>query len=561
MKSIIDLQAAKVFQFKGQLFVAFFLVFGIAIIGILRNSSTLPGLDRLIQLKGSFRSALATSALVDGTTITASPNRFGTPPQNPPTFKVKADSILPSIQEVIKRSRKINDEVASQSAPRNFDSVVAALAYDEMQLNEVSRFSLLKNVSPEKGVRVAATDACQQLMDYLVEAVMRPDVYQAIKAVYDEKPILDAEDERLLVKMELGYRRAGLLLPSGSQQKVKDLQQKMTNISSVFAQNLGEEKGGIWFSKDDLDGVPADLVETWDTRYLNNTKEYKMTYKYPDIFPTLKYANQETTRRKAWVGYESKVPENVGLMVEMMKLRKDVAKILGYDTFADYAIEEKMAKTGIIATEFLGELAQKLRPAGQDNLKILKRIKKEQGTLAPLKGWDHSWASRILVEQEYDVDAEKVAEYFEMDNTVLEMLNVYETLFSLKFVELSRDDVHYDTWHVDVRQFAVWRSDSLAFSGWLYFDMFPREGKFGHAAEFVISPGGLDEAGVRQYPVVALVCNFSKPTKDKPSLLKHEEVVTFFHELGHGIHDLVSQVKWSRFHGTSVVPVSVLNCR
>lgn len=205
---------------------------------------------------------------------------------------------------------------------------------------------------------------------------------------------------------------------------------------------------------------------------------------------------------------------------------------------------------------FLEDLAKKLKPAGTRDLSDLKQIKKSQGNEKPFKTWDSSWANRILVEEKYQVDAQKVSEYFEMGHTISKMLGIYETLFSLKFVELAEDNADYDVWHPEVRQFSVFRQDTSDFVGWLYMDMFPREGKFGHAAQFGISPGYVDEEGKRRYPVAALVCNFSKPTKAKPSLLKHDEVVTFFHELGHGIHDLVSQTKWSRFHGTAVVPVS-----
>lgn len=536
---------------------AFFLVFGIAITGILRNTSALPGLVRLQQVKATVQSVLSAPKTFNVTLPAAPVRMFTTPPQQPPSFKIQAASISPAIKDIIAKSKKTNDRVGSDQS-NTFDSVVAALAHDETQLASASRYTLLKDVSPDKSIRDAATEASQMLSDYGIEALMRPDVYKAVKAVYDAKPILEAEDERLLVKMELGYRRSGLLLSSQQQQQIKDLQQKMTNVSIAFSQNLGEENGGIWFSKDELDGVSSDLVDNWETKERDGVKQYKMTYKYPDIFPTLKYANVESTRRKAWVGYESKAPQNTELMVEMLALRREVSKLLGYRTFADYAIEEKMAKTGTTVMTFLNDLAEQLRPAGKKDLETLVAIKRQQGSELPFKGWDHSWATRILVEQEYDVDAEKVAEYFEMDNTVREMLGLYETLFSLKFNEVSVSEEDYETWHEDVRQFAVWRTDTSTFAGWLYFDMFPREGKFGHAAEFVIQPGGIDQEGDRQYPVVALVCNFSRSTKQKPSLLKHDEVVTFFHELGHAIHDLVSQVKWSRFHGTSVVPVSMI---
>lgn len=139
-----------------------------------------------------------------------------------------------------------------------------------------------------------------------------------------------------------------------------------------------------------------------------------------------------------------------------------------------------------------------------------------------------------------------------MQSTVEKMLSIFETLFQLKFIEITGSE--RSVWHEDCKQFAVWKDipGKDEFVGWLYFDLHPREGKYGHAANFNLESGFTDVNGKRVYPVTALVCNFSKPSATKPSLLKHDEVVTFFHELGHGIHDLVSETKYSRFHGTNV---------
>ncbi|GMG38531.1 unnamed protein product [Ambrosiozyma monospora] len=161
-----------------------------------------------------------------------------------------------------------------------------------------------------------------------------------------------------------------------------------------------------------------------------------------------------------------------------------------------------------------------------------------------------------MLETEYKVDEMKIAEYFPMANTISKMLQIYETIFTLKFVEISKNDKLYNTWHEEVKQFAVWKLDNQEdpeFVGYIYFDLHPRKGKYGHAANFGLSPGYTDiVTGARVYPATSLVCNFTRDKKDKPSLLKHDEVVTFFHELGHGIHDLLGKTKYSRFSGTSV---------
>lgn len=169
-----------------------------------------------------------------------------------------------------------------------------------------------------------------------------------------------------------------------------------------------------------------------------------------------------------------------------------------------------------------------------------------------------------MEEMEFSIDENKIAEYFPLQSTVEGMLNIFEKLFGFVFVEITGEDraklsttgqADDISWHEDVKIFSVWddEGEGGGFVGYLYLDLHPRIGKYGHAANFSIQPGYLLPNGTRRYPATALVCNFSKPTKEKPSLLKHDEVVTLFHELGHGIHDLAGRTKYSRFHGTSVV--------
>lgn len=539
---------AILFPFTRQLGIVLAFVVVIALFGLFRNNAALPTL-------GVLRSSTISVGSKSNTTATF--RMFTSPPQKPPTFRVQASDVLPAFEQVIKKSKAINDKVASVTTV-NFDTVIKPLALDEAQWSDIGTLSLLQHVSPEKSVRDAATEGQQKLSDYAVEASMREDVYKAVKEVFDSEPALDHEDKRLLTRFELEYRRNGLALPTETQEKIKALQKKMSQISIAFSKNLGEENGGVWFTRAELEGVPEDLVNSWETRTTGKETEYKMTFKYPDIIPTTKYAQLEETRHRAWVADGNKVPQNVELMVEMVQLRQQVASLLGYKNFADYVEEVKMSKTSSAVLEFLDDLGQKLRPAGLRDLEELKAIKKSQGQDGPLMAWDHAWTKRLLVEQQYQVDAAKVAEYFEMNETVANMFGIYEALFSLKFVQIGKDDAHHDVWHEDVKQYAVWRSDTEKFVGWLYMDMFPREGKYGHAANFGIIPGFTNEQGKRVYPVTALVCNFSKPSKDKPSLLKHDEVVTFFHELGHGIHDLMGETKYAKFHGTAVARVSVI---
>jgi len=229
-----------------------------------------------------------------------------------------------------------------------------------------------------------------------------------------------------------------------------------------------------------------------------------------------------------------------------------------------------MAKTPKTVLDFLGDLKTRLAPGGVKEIDHLLALKKKdhEARNLPFDGnyylWDHRFYDRMMVEQEYSIDENAIAEYFPLKSTVAGMLRIFEELFGLVFVELTPEDrkrisstgkAEDIAWHEDVIIFSVWddASEGDGFVGYLYLDLHPRPGKYGHAANFSLSPGFLKADGTRRYPATALVCNFSKPTEKKPSLLKHDEVVTLFHELGHGIHDLAGRTRFARYHGTSTV--------
>jgi len=229
-----------------------------------------------------------------------------------------------------------------------------------------------------------------------------------------------------------------------------------------------------------------------------------------------------------------------------------------------------MAKTPKTVWDFLNDLKTRLTPGGAKEAAHLLELKKKdhEARGLPFDGnyylWDHRFYDRLMVEQEYSIDENAIAEYFPLKPTVGGMLRIFEELFGLVFVELTPEDrkrlspsgkAEDISWHEDVIIFSVWddAGEGDGFVGYLYLDLHPRPGKYGHAANFNLQPGFVKPDGSRRYPATALVCNFSKPTATKPSLLKHDEVVTLFHELGHGIHDLAGRTRFARFHGTSTV--------
>ena len=246
-----------------------------------------------------------------------------------------------------------------------------------------------------------------------------------------------------------------------------------------------------------------------------------------------------------------------------------MAQLLGFQDFSSYALEGKLAKNTEVVSQFLDNLCTKLTPQAQKELKHLKKLKAEECKACSIPDdgeyyfWDHRYYRRLLTETEYEVDELKVSEYFSLDNTVAGMLRIFETVMGFVFIQLNTTELpklsptgkaEDVVWHSDVIVYSVWddESEGHGFVGYLFMDLHPRTGKYSHECNTNFQPGFTYKDGTRHYPSTALICSFTPPTPQKPSLLKHHEVVTLFHELGHGIHSLAAKTRYSRNHGTAV---------
>ncbi|KAI0830999.1 Metalloprotease [Hypoxylon sp. FL0890] len=505
-------------------------------------------------------------------------DKYKNPPQAPPTFTGTKESIVNDAKSICNTTRSLLDNVVANVPVEkaSFSSVLSPIAEDEDQSQLSTRIlGFYQYVSADADLRNASTEAEKIMDEFSIECNMREDVFKLVDAAFEaqksKEPDLDAESLRLLEKERKGYIRNGLGLPQGPQRdRFKEIKTRLSQISIEFQKNLNEEDGGLWFTKEELDGVPSDVVDGLEKGTGENEGKLKLSFKYPDLFPTLKFAKNPETRKKVFIANENKVDQNAPLFKEAILLRDEAARLLGYPNHAAFRIEDKMAKDPAVVNSFLSDLRTRLAPGGEKEKERLLELKKKDEESRGLKSdgnyylWDHRFYDRMMVEQEYNIDEVKIAEYFPLQSTVQGMLQIFEELFGLVFVELDTSErkrlsstgkAEDITWHEDVIVFSVWNdsSEGDGFVGYLYLDLHPRQGKYGHAANFNLQPGFLKKDGTRRYPVTALVCNFSKPTEKKPSLLKHDEVVTLFHELGHGIHDLAGRTKYSRFHGTSTV--------
>ncbi|KAJ7601172.1 hypothetical protein C8J56DRAFT_912335 [Mycena floridula] len=494
----------------------------------------------------------------------SSPTMALTPPQAAPAWTHSASEILKTTKDLIESNRKVQDKIAALApGDCNYESVFLALAEADTHFDAVSEpLAFYQNVSPSKELRDASTDAESLVRDFGVESSMRLDVFQAktnaeknIKASGQWEK-LSAEEQRLVDKMILDGKRAGLALPEKARDELTKLKKELSQICLEFGKNFNEENGVVSFTAEELDGVPKDVISGYTKRTEDGKTLYDVTFKTPDIFPLFKFAKQPSTRQRAHEGHESRLAQNVPLLSKALDLRRQIAKLLEYETWADYVTEPKMIKNAAGVSKFLDELERKLLPVGvKDRDTLLAMKKKEHEELGiPFDGefyiWDYRYYDRKYVEETLDLDDSLVKEYFPVSVVVPAILEIYQTLMGVQFEEIKGE-----TWHPDVQQFSVWEKDAKdesGFIGYCYLDLFPREAKYSHAAVWPLLPGYELPGGKRSYPIAAMVANLAKATGDKPALMTHDQVVTFYHEMGHVFHGLLSKTKFARFHGTSV---------
>lgn len=489
-----------------------------------------------------------------------------------PEWTLTPEEILAQAKDVVRKEIEFNDYIASIEEPSVENVLVPAINFSNENEFPESSLTFYQYVSTDKAVRDASTKAEQLMDENLIEQNTRVEVFQVYNKLWENinsSTSVDPEWLKFLEKTVKYYKRNGLNLPKEQRDEIKKLRIKLSNLQTEFSKNTNEENGFLLFTEKELNGVPELTLEQYEVVEEDGTKKYKVTFKYPDILPVLKYAHDQETRKKAHLANLNKVPENAPLLDKIVRLRYKIAKLLGYETYSEYVLEERMAKNQANVLSFLHDLKEKLSPLGKEEIKKLLAFKNEDLKSKGLPpqddyyAWDHSYYDNLLLEKEYLVDHQKISEYFPLDLSIDGMLAFYEELFDVKFVRVD-DAPANTTWHEDVKKIAVFQNIKYGepkqeFKGWIFFDLHPRDGKYTHAAHFGLRSGYEKPDGTRQATFASLVCNFTKPTKSKPSLLKHNEVTTFFHELGHGVHSLLSKTKTGRFHGTSV-PRDFVEC-
>lgn len=469
-----------------------------------------------------------------------------------PDWEQTPEAVEASMKSAIATANAALDKIGSQDLTKvTFKSTIVAL--DDLgyqaQLT-ANKVVLIKETNTSEAMRTAAENAVKAYQDWAVGVDYREDVYKAVKAFEKTKPKLEGEDAKLLKDTLRDYRRAGLDLPPEKRQEVEKLRKELSKLGTDFDSNIVEAQVPVVFTKAELDGVPDSFLSSPGIKTGDDAYTVKANVTWQNV-AVMENAKSEEVRKRLYLVHDSLAKEkNVAVLNQMLALRNKIALRLGYKSWADFQTEIKMAKSGAGAEKYINDLIAGTQPKFDGEVAELRKLKvAETGDPnAQIKIWDFRYYQNQLKKQKYAVDAEALRVYFPFQKTLDGMFDVYQSIFGLKFEKIAVPQ----KWIEDLQLYAVTDSATGNPLGMFYLDMFPREGKFNHFAEFEIIGGKVLPDGKYQRPTVALLCNFPPASEGKPSLLTHNDVETLFHEFGHALHTIVTQARYARFAGTNV---------
>ena len=488
--------------------------------------------------------------------------KFNTKYNSAPFNEIKEEHYLPAFKELIEISKKEIEKIANNTEEANFSNTIEALAYSGEQLDVVSNiFFNLNSAETNDEIQKIAQEVSPLLSEYSSQISQNEELFARIKKVFDEqeKYTLNEEQQMLLNETYKGFVRNGALLNDEDKKKLEKINMDLSLKSLQFGQNVLAETNNYFkhiTNKKDLAGIPeAILAQYAEEAKERNLEGYVITLQYPSYIPLMTYAENRELRKELALesgkkAFKNNEFDNQNLIKEIVKLRQEKAELLGYKSFADYVLEERMAKSPAKVFEFLNELLEKATPYAKKEIEELKSLAKADG-IEEMQNYDHAFYTEKLRKAKYDIDDEELKPYFQLDKVEEAVFGLAKQLFGLEFVEIN--DVQ--KYHPEVKTYEV-RSQksedgSNDFVALLYADYHPRKGK--RAGAWMTSfKSQKIENGENIRPHISVVCNFTKPTTETPSLLTFQEVTTLFHEFGHALHGILANTQYPNLSGTSV---------
>jgi len=485
-------------------------------------------------------------------------NPLLTPFDTAPFSKIKNEHFKPAFLQAIEDARSEIDAIANSKEVPTFENTIAALDFAGQQLDRISSvFFNLNSAETNPEIQKIAQEVSPLLSEFSNDITLNEDLFKRVKAVYDQRNALEltTEEQTLLDKKYKSFSRNGANLPLDKKKRLREIDAELSKLKLQFGENVLAETNKYEMhltNEEDLDGLPEGEKEAAAQLAKSKEKEgWLITLDYPSYIPFMKYASNRKLRKELSIAFGSKGFHNDELdnqknIINIANLRHERANLLGYKTHAHYVLEERMAETPEKVHHFLQELLEKAKPAAEREFEELENFAKQLDKIDRLEKWDGTYYSEKLKQKLFDLDDEKLKPYFKLENVIAGVFKVATKLFGLQFEEVF--DV--DKYHPDVKTYRIYDKDKNLVS-LFYADFHPRPGKRGGAwmtsykAQYV-------QNGVNVRPHISNVCNFTKPTASKPSLLTFNEVTTLFHEFGHGLHGMLANTVYPGLSGTSV---------
>lgn len=460
------------------------------------------------------------------------------------------DDVAEGIDNAISEATEMLEQIVDPENERTFATTVLAMdGVGDLMGKAGARYGFMSYVHPDAEVRETALAGQEKLQAFGVEMIFREDLYETVKdfSSSDEAAALVGEPARALEHSMRDFRRAGHGLDKSERDALKERAQRLSQIGIQFQSNIDNDPNRLLVDRGDLAGLPDAYIESLDTD--EATGKLIITMAYPHVVPFNKNAERRDLREELSFLYNTRAVDiNRPLLAEAIRLRDESAQILGYESFAHYNLEERMAKTPENVTSFYGDLIPGLTSLGNEELAEISKLLEADTGDTVVRTWDWNYYDTAQRKSQFGVDHYEVAKYLPLARVLEGLFEICQEVFGLEITP--QPDAM--AWHPDVELYQIHDASSGELLARFYLDLFPREGKFSHAAKFPIIPGRRLPDGSYQSPVCAMVANFTKPTDDAPSLLQHSELETLFHEFGHVLHHSLGRTELAGFSGTNV---------
>ncbi|TVQ70625.1 MAG: oligopeptidase A [Oceanospirillales bacterium] len=490
-------------------------------------------------------------------------NPLVTPNQLPPFSQIKVEQIEPAIDQLIQENRALVAELTETEMDHDWSSLVQRLEDTSDKLSYAwSIASHLNGVMNSDELRQAYNACLPKLSAYWTEMGQHKGLFSAYErlAASEHFAKLDTAQQKVINNALRDFRLSGIALPEDAQQRYAEIQQRLSELTNTFSENvLDATQGWVYHTEDqaDLQGLPDDAIEAAANAAKTRELEgWVITLDFPSYYAVMTYADKSAVREQLYRAYSTRASDqgpNAGrwdngpIMNEILALRQELAKLLGFDNYADYSLATKMAENGDQVIGFLDDLAEKSRPVAEQDLADLSAFAKELDGTEQLMPWDISYYAEKLKQSRYQVSQQQLRPYFPLPKVLNGLFGIVERLFGIRIEE----QAEADTWHEDVRFFRLSRNDETL--AYCYLDPFARSNKRGGAWMADCRDRRRLVDGQIQLPVAYLVCNFTPPVGNKPALLTHDEVTTLFHEFGHGLHHMLTRVDYPEVSGINGV--------